>query len=115
MDIGFRGRHERAWWVGAGLLLAVAWWLAAASVQAKPATVVVPRVHEDVVAAYNRLHALGLRVSIPQGMAFNSLAPPQVAWMIPRAGRRIPRGSTARPARTGNSIATRFPDWWAPT
>jgi Glycosyl hydrolases family 43 len=68
--------------------------LPAASVRAATGqTVVVPRVAGGLVAVYGRLHAVGLRVSIPRGFSFSSLAPPTVARAFPRTGRRVRRGS----------------------
>ncbi len=53
----------------------------------------VPRVGGGVLAAYDRLRAAGLRVSVPGGLSFDSLAPPRVGRVVPAAGRRVPRGS----------------------
>jgi hypothetical protein len=52
-------------------------------------TVVVPQVKGGAVDAYERLRAVGLRVSIRRGLLFDSLRPPIVARTSPRAGRRV--------------------------
>lgn len=46
-----------------------------------------------MIAAYGRLHAAGLRVSIPAGLTFSSAAPPAVTRSVPATGRRVRRGS----------------------
>ncbi len=76
-----------------GLALAPAWVATANARAAVPGTVVVPRLGGGVVAAYARLRAAGLRVSIPAGLTFSSASPPTIAWSVPASGRRVPRGS----------------------
>ena len=56
-------------------------------------TVVVPRLGGSVLAAYQRLHARGLRVNIPRGLSFDSAAPAMIARAVPKAGRRVAPGS----------------------
>jgi hypothetical protein len=56
-------------------------------------TVVVPHVGRSVLAAYARLHAAGLRVSIPRGLSFSSMSPPTVKRIAPLPGKRVLRGS----------------------
>lgn len=88
--VGGMGR----WLLVIGMVLALGCWGSGASARAAlGGTVVVPRVGGGVLAAYDRLHAAGLRVSIPRGLSFDSLAPPAVALMVPAAGRRVRRGS----------------------
>ena len=84
------------------LVLACGW--AAGAKAAGPATVVIPRLGGGIVAAYARLHAAGLLVSLPRGFTFSSAVAPTVAWSVPASGRRVRRGSviavyvsTARP------------------
>jgi hypothetical protein len=90
----FGGRGWR-WLFAIVVLFVLGWWVAGASGQraAVGGTVVVPRVGSGVVGAYDRLHAAGLRVSVPHGLSFDSLAPPKVGRVVPAAGRRVPRGS----------------------
>jgi beta-lactam-binding protein with PASTA domain len=60
-------------------------------------TVVVPRVSgQGVLVAYARLHAAGLRVSIPQGVSFVWSRPLKVARSSPSGGRRVVRLSVVR-------------------
>jgi hypothetical protein len=80
-------------WLAIGLALALACVWAPASRAAAPSTVRVPRLGGGVVAAYARLHAAGLRVSIPGGVTFSSAAPPAVARSTPASGRRVSPGS----------------------
>jgi beta-lactam-binding protein with PASTA domain len=59
--------------------------------------VVVPGIRSaNVVFAYERLHAAGLRVAIPSGLAIESLRMPLVRTQTPVAGARVARGSTVR-------------------
>ena len=90
----FCGMRARRWLLAIGALVGLGWWGSGASLRAAvDGTVVVPRVAGGAVAAYNRLHAAGLRVSVPNGLSFSSSAPPTVARMVPMAGKRVARGS----------------------
>lgn len=75
-------------------MVAVGWWESAAGLQAAVSrSVVVPQTSGSVLAVYDRLHAAGLRVSVPRELSFDSLAPPTVAKVTPAVGRRVARGS----------------------
>jgi len=76
------------------VLLALAWCAGVAG--GRPTVTgetVVPRVSGGVLAAYGRLHAAGLRVSIARGWLFDSLAAPAVRRVLPVPGKRVRRGS----------------------
>ena len=90
-----------------GLALVFAGVGASAARAATSSTVVIPRLGGGVVAAYARLHAAGLRVSIPRGVAFSSAASPTIAWSVPRSGRRVRRGSVV--------VLFLSPGRWGPT
>jgi hypothetical protein len=61
-----------------------------------PQNVLVPRVTGDIVGAYRRLRAAGLRVSIPRGLSFDSLRPAVTTRTSPAAGTRVARDSVVR-------------------
>ena len=85
----------RGWgWLLVGVVVGVLG-CGAAGARAQPAagSVVVPRVSGGVLGVYDRMRAAGLRVSIPGGVWFDSLAPPRVVRVLPAAGRRVRRGS----------------------
>ena len=88
----------RGWgWLLVGVVVGVLG-CGAAGARAQPAagSVVVPRVSGGVLGVYDRMRAAGLRVSIPGGVWFDSLAPPRVRRVLPAAGRRVRRGSVVR-------------------
>lgn len=82
--------QAQLWLLGGSLVLVLGWWAAQASGRAEH--VRVPSVHGDVISVYSRLHGSGLRVSTPR-IVFDSVSPPQVVGTVPRAGRRVLRGS----------------------
>jgi hypothetical protein len=89
----------RGWgWLSVGVVVGVlGCWAAGARAQgAAGSVVVVPRVSGSVLGVYDRMRAAGLRVSIPGGVWFDSLAPPRVRRVLPAAGRRVRRGSVVR-------------------
>jgi hypothetical protein len=56
-------------------------------------TVAVPHVGRDYFAAYQRLHAAGLRVTIPRPLSPDSLSMPTLGRVSPPPGSRVARGS----------------------
>jgi Glycosyl hydrolases family 43 len=86
-----RARKRR--WVAAVVLSVMLVGVASAAGANPTAGVVVPRTGGGVLAAYQRLHARGLRVSIPHRFLFDSTAPPRVLRAVPSPGRRLPPGS----------------------
>ena len=88
----------------AALVLALAW--SAASASGRTARVQIPRLQGDVITVYNRLHRLGLRVSIPKAIVFNSMNPPQVVATVPRAGRRVRPGAIVTLVLSHRAAAT---------
>ncbi len=83
--------RARAWLLTGVLVLALG--SSVGDAGGRTTRVQVPRVHGDVIGVYNRLHRLGLRVSIPKAIVFNSMSPPQVVGTLPGAGRRVRAGS----------------------
>jgi hypothetical protein len=76
------------------VVVVLGWGLVGSARAAASGTAVVPRVAgTGLLAAYDRLHAAGLRVRIPARVWFDSLAPPRVARAVPAAGRRVAPGS----------------------
>lgn len=87
---------RRAWksrWAAAVVLSVMFVGMATAAGANPAAGVVVPHTSGGVLAAYQRLHARGLRVSIPNRFLFDSTAPPRVLRAVPSPGHRLPLGS----------------------
>src|SRR5436305_9158206 len=118
--LSFFGPYTRRW------LLVVAVWLGVAGsapvaglAAASGTTVVVPALRGGLLAAYDQLHARGLRLTLPQGVSFDSTAPPQVARAVPRAGSRVAPGSVVtlyltRGSYRSPTAARPFPSYRVP-
>ncbi|HEV7564927.1 MAG TPA: hypothetical protein VGO31_03085 [Microbacteriaceae bacterium] len=59
----------------------------------------------SIVGAYDLLHRLGLRVELTRQTGISSLYQPS-AKLLPRAGTRVPRGSTVQITPTGGPRAS---------
>jgi hypothetical protein len=82
---------RRHWPIVATVAVACAAW--ASSVRAEAGTIVVPRVSGGLDAAYARLHAAGLPVSLP-AWTFGPGTSAVVTRTIPRPGTRVAPGTT---------------------
>jgi hypothetical protein len=59
-----------------------------------------------VVNAYDRLHALGLKLELTRQVGISSLLQPSVRHLIPQAGSRVLAGSTVRVEPWGGPIGS---------